>query len=185
MSFDLAGNPIEDMSIAPRQRARRAKPLDPTNPRTWHENEDLTPRLKARLRLGSWYAWHIRKQGDREHWGDERKGARRAGIIEAVPITAAFGVLDWVCVPTVSAETGLLWIELKAEKGKLTPQQAITALWLARAGQEVAVLRPRHFIGVQGANDLAAQRLIEHAPPEAWQDVLVMPAMDLTDVLRL
>jgi hypothetical protein len=176
VSFDLAGNPIEETSIAPRQRARRAKPLDPFNPKTWHENEDLTPRLKARLRLGGWLAWHVRKQGDRKHWG-----AQRAGIIEAVPASAAWGVLDWCCV-----RDSVLWIELKSEKGKLTEDQAITALTLAKAGQEVAVLRPRHFITAHATDtDLVAVRLIQHQRPAAWQAVLVQADMNFPDVLRL
>jgi hypothetical protein len=183
MSYDLAGNPT-DVSIAPRQRARRAKPLDPFDPKTWHENEDLAPRLKARLRLGQWVAWHIRKQGDRAAWGDERKGARRAGIIEAVPMSAAWGVLDWVCVPV--RDDNLLWIELKAEKGKLTEAQAIHALMLAKVGQEVAILRPRHFIPARtGETDLVAWRLIQHKRPTDWGDVLVQADMALVDVMRL
>lgn len=179
MSFDLAGNPIEDVSIAPRQRARRAKPLDPRNPRTWHE-VDAQERLKERLRLGSWIAWHVRKQGHREQWGREH-----AGIIEAVPGRAAWGVLDWVCIPT-EHETGVLWIELKTEKGKLTDDQGSHALVLARAGQEVAVLRPRHFFADHvGLGDLVFDRLVKHVRPPAWASVLVMPEMDLADVLRL
>lgn len=180
VDLNLAGEPMDD--LVPPRRRRRAKPLDPTNPRTWHENEDLAPRLKARLRLGSWVAWHIRKQGDRQHWG-----AARAGIIEAVPMTAAWGVLDWCCVPTVSAEVGLLWVELKSEKGKLSEAQALNALQLARAGQEVAVLRPRHFYDVvhRGQVDLVAVRLVEHERLPEWDDVLVKPSMDLATVLRL
>ena len=163
--------------------------MDPNNPKTWREVEDLQPRLKTRLRLGGWIAWHVRKQGDREHWGDERQGARRAGIIESVPIQAAWGMLDWICVPTTANETGVLWIELKSEKGKLTEQQALNALHLAQANQEVVVLRPRHFFGqmaqTDGAADMVAHRLVEHIRPTGWEQVLVLPDMDLGQVLRL
>jgi len=182
---DIAGQPIGE-SIVPRGRARRGVPLDPSNPKTWREVEDLQPRLKARLRLGSWVAWHVRKQGDRADWGDERQGARRAGIIEAVPATAAWGMLDWICVPTTRGETGVLWIELKSEKGKLTESQALNALHLARAGQEVVVLRPRHFFEARaGEADMVALRLVEHIRPTGWEQVLVLHDMDLPTVLRL
>lgn len=178
MSFDLAGNPIETPT---RQRARRAKPLDPLNPKTWQEVTDLQPRLKERLRLGAWYAWHVRKQGDRAEWG-----TKRIGIIEAVPAEASWGVLDWTCVPGDRREKGLLWIELKSEQGKLSDAQASSALRLARFGQEVAILRPRHFIGNLGEADLVFRRLVEHnLHPPGWQQVLVFPDMLMAQVLKL
>ena len=174
MRYNLAGIPIEE---SPRQRAHRKVPLDPTNPKTWHES-DAQERLKERLRLGSWVAWHVRKQGHREAWGREHEG-----IIEAVPARAAWGVLDWVCIPTsLQADGGVLWIELKSEKGKLTTDQAQHALWLAQAGQEVAVLRPRHFFG---RPDLVLQRLVHYDKSGAWPDVLVQPDWSIEEVLRL
>ena len=185
MSFDLAGNPIEETSIVPRQRARRAKPLNPLDPKTWHEVTDLQPRLKERLRLGAWVAWHVRKQGDHAEWGNERLGARRQGIIEAVPAAAAWGVLDWTCVPTDPREHGVLWIELKSEAGKLSEPQAEAAIRLARAGQEVAVLRPRHFFGNLGEGDMVFVRLVEHRRTPEWSTVLVQPDMLLPQVLKL
>lgn len=183
--LDLTGKPLlVEESPAPERRRRRARPLDPNDPRTWHEVEDVQPRLKERMRLGAWVGWHVRKQGDRAHWGDERNGARRAGIIETVP--ADLAVLDWTLVPTDTREPGLVWVELKSEHGKLTQLQAVTALRLAVAGQEVAVLRPRHFIGRLGEPDLAFVRLVEHRRTiSAWSAVLVYPEMTLQEVLRL
>lgn len=184
--LDLAGNPIliEDDSL-PVRRRKRARPMDPNDPRTWHEVEDLQPRLKERMRLGAWIGWHVRKQGDRAHWGDERRGARPAGIIETVPADVA--VLDWTLVPTDSREdNGVLWVELKSEHGKLTELQAVSALRLAVAGQEVAILRPRHFIGPLGEPDLAYVRLVLHRRLSApWLAVLVHPTMTLAEVRRL
>jgi len=179
----------------PRQRQRRARPFDPNDPITWQEVADLQPRLKERLRLGAWVAWHVRKQGDHANWGDERRGGRRAGIIEAVPSEAAFGVLDWYCVPTYGSWSGpdkardgvpenVLWIELKAERGKVDEHQAEHALRLARAGQEVAVLRPRHFLSKLGVPDLAFVRLVNHERPSAWFDCLVQPEWNITEVIH-
>jgi hypothetical protein len=183
MTYDLTGEPL----ATTRQRARRKVALDPTNPKTWHES-DAQERLKARLRLGGWIAWHVRKQGHREAWGREHEG-----IIESVPSRAAWGVLDWVCIPSsgswadyheglATVPENIVWVELKSEKGKLTEEQAQHALWLARAGQEVAVLRPRHFCGNP---DLAAIRFVDHRrPPKEWSEVLVQPEWDVATILQ-
>lgn len=181
MSIDLTGYYAQEPNPPPRQRARRAVPLNPLDPKTWQEVADVQPRLKDRLRLGAWYAWHIRKQGDRAEWG-----SKQVGIIEAVPKEASWGVLDWTCVPGDRREKGILWIELKSEAGKLTEAQAQAALRLARFGQEVAVLRPRHFMGDLGEGDMVFKRLVEHnLHPVGWQQVLVFPDMLLTQVLKL
>jgi hypothetical protein len=171
----LSGQPLS----LPRARQRRAVPLDPTNPKTWQEVADLQPRLKERLRLGAWIAWHVRKQGDRARWGSDH-----AGILETVPPAAAWGVLDWTCVPS-TPDDHLLWIELKSERGKLTEPQAVTAQRLARAGQEVVVLRPRHFIGRHGDPDMVFLRLVNHEWPLGWTEVSVAPDMSLPQVLAL
>jgi hypothetical protein len=201
-SYDLQGNSLESILEGKQVRRKRARPFDPNNLKTWHEVNDLTPRLKERLRMGGWVAWHVRKQGDRANWGDERRGDRRAGILETIPSELA--VLDWVCVPTefawhnwtdrysqhprasegISPEA-VMWIETKSESGKLTELQARTALHLAVAGQEVAVLRPRHFIGLLGEPDLAFVRLVQHRrPPAAWSAVLVQPEWSVADVIH-
>lgn len=182
--LDLTGAPWldDEAEVTPVRapRARRARPLDPNDPKTWQEVADLTPRLKERLRLGGWLAWHVRKQGHRRDWGREH-----AGIIEAVPASAGWGVLDWICVPTTRRDH-VLWIELKAERGKLMAHQATHALYLARAGQEVVVLRPRHFFGARvGEPDVVHVRLIEHRPTPAWDKLLVRPDMSMPEVLAL
>jgi hypothetical protein len=185
VSFDLAGNDLRiDQDPNPLPRRRRARPFDPDDPKTWHEVTDLQPRLKERLRLGAWIGWHVRKQGDREHWGDERRGDKRAGIIETVPAEVA--VLDWTCVPTDTREHGVLWIELKSENGKLTELQAVSALRLAVAGEEVAILRPRHFLAPLGEPDTAFLRLVEHKPhAPGWGLTLVTCEMTLPEVMAL
>ena len=188
MSFDLAGNPTE---APPRQRARRARAFDPNDVKTWQEG-DIQTMLKQRLALGSWVAWHVRKQGHQGRWQPHE------GVIEAVPPRAGWGVLDWICVPTRETwwspdgkrgpdgvPENLLWIELKSERGKLTDEQAEHALRLARAGQEVAVLRPRHFDAPPGQADLALIRLVEHKRLTAWFDTLVQPEWDVARVLKL
>jgi hypothetical protein len=193
---NLLGQTLDDLPPPrPRQRQRRARPFDPNDVLTWQEVADLQPRFKERLRLGAWVGWHVRKQGDHAGWGDERRGARRAGIIEAVPSEAAFGVLDWYCVPTFGSYFGpdkardttpenVLWVELKTERGKLSEEQAAHGLRLARAGQEVAVLRPRHFMSDLGKPDLAFIRLAEHQRPSAWFDTLVQPEWTVAEVLH-
>jgi hypothetical protein len=191
---DFLPDELEAAGEPARQRRRRAVPLDPTNPKTWQEVADLQPRLKERLRLGGWYAYHVRKQGDRSHGL-----GRRPGIIEAVPASASSGVLDWFCVPANPSGAARadqpLWIELKTERGKLTDDQALWALYAARAGLEVAVLRPRHF--VYGMPDIVYRRLVLHEinpmlflgqgddERMAWDQVLVKSSMGITDVLRL
>ena len=71
------------VEAATRQRrakaTSRASPLNPVDITTWHEVEDLTPRLKERLRLGEWRAVHVRKQGDRGKW------KAHEGVLETVP----------------------------------------------------------------------------------------------------
>src|SRR4051812_11077822 len=96
-------------AVSPRRRVKRAQALDPTDPKTWHE-ADLQTRLKERRRLGGGVAWHLRKQGDRANGGDERPGAKRAGILEAVPADAAWSLLDWICIPPSTADN-VLWLE--------------------------------------------------------------------------
>lgn len=186
-------------------RRRRAVPLDPTNPKTWQEVADLQPRLKSRLAAGGWYAFHVRKQGD---YGLGQEGShqfrKRAGIIESVPPQASTGVLDWYCVPMgaqgiFESMRKPLWIELKTEKGKVSEDQAKWALYNARAGAEVVVLRPRHFFGTP---DMVHARLVMHyrcdhladqpgsmagAPGRCigWCQVLVRPDMTAADVMAL
>lgn len=183
----------------PRQRASRARAFDPGDVRTWQEG-DIQTMLKQRLALGSWVAWHVRKQGHAGRW------RQHEGIIEAVPPRAGYGVLDWCCVPMRGSWLGpeaydpcreqpenIVWVELKSERGKLTDEQAEHALRLARAGQEVAVLRPRHFDSPRGAgSDLAFVRFVLHKSAlvregrhQAWCETLVQPDWDVRRVLAL
>lgn len=84
------------------------------------------------------------------HVGDSRKQVRRGGHLRLVPDPDAAGMLDLILV-----RERVLWVELKAERGRLRPAQQRWIDTLLNAGQEVHVWKPSHWDSGEIATVLA------------------------------